>query len=341
MTRLTLNRLRGAPRIRELPPMSRTLSTPVETLSPADSVVARRLNAYATLTKARLSTLVLVTTAVGYVLAAETAVTFGIGRFFATLIGTALAAASANALNQVLEAGRDAVMPRTRQRPLPSGELSARHAMAVAFACGAVGVFVLAAFVNPLAATLAFITIVLYVLVYTPLKSLTTLNTLVGAVCGAIPPMIGWAGADGRLGAGAWALGALLFVWQIPHFLALAWLYREDYAQGRYRMLPVLDPGGHLTCRIALLTSLMLVPVALTATLLGLAGWFFTIGACVLGAGMAIASTRLYLDRTRTNARRVFLASLVYLATVMVLLVLDRGPTTSSSVIERVAWAQR
>ncbi len=318
------------------------MSTPLETSSaPADGVISRRLHAYATLTKARLSALVLATTAVGYVLAADGAASFGGGRFLATLLGTALAAASANALNQVLETARDAAMPRTRRRPLPSGDLSVGHAVAVALACGVIGIAVLAVFVNMLAATLAFATIVLYVLVYTPLKAITTLNTLVGAVCGAIPPMIGWAGADGGLGAGAWVLGALLFVWQIPHFLALAWLYRDDYARGRFRMLPLIDPGGHLTCRIVVLTSLMLVPVALTATLLGLAGSAFTVGACLLGAGMAAAATRLYLHRTRINARRVFLASLVYLATVMVLLVLDRGPTASSTVIERVAWARR
>lgn len=320
--------------------MSRTISTPVETVSPATRVLARHLHAYATLTKARLSALVLATTAVGYVLAANMpgAFAFGIGRFLATLAGTALAAASANTLNQVLETTRDAAMERTRGRPLPSGGVSAAHAITLAFVLGGAGMCILAGFVNALAAALALGTIGLYVLVYTPLKTRTTLNTLVGAVCGAVPPMIGWAGAAGRLDTGAWVLGALLFVWQIPHFLALAWLYREDYARGRFRMLPVLDPDGHLTCRVVITTSLLLVPITFTATLLGLAGWFFTAGAFALGAGMTVAAVVLYRDRTNANARRVFLASLVYLSAVLVLLVVDRGPGAAFE-IERVAVA--
>ena len=146
--------------------------------------------------------------------------------------------------------------------------------------------------------------------------------------------MIGWVASTGTLDAGAFALGGLLFVWQIPHFLALAWLYREDSARGRFLMLPVLDPSGRLTGQIVILTSLMLIPLALTVTLLGLAGWIFTVGSAVLGLWMGGLGIRLYRRRTNANARRVFLASIAYLAAVMALLVLDRGPVGRTGITE-------
>ena len=288
----------------------------------------------ARLTKARLSTLVLVTTAVGFILAEESVAGFGTARFLWTLLGTALAAAAANALNQIIEVERDAAMDRTRRRPLPAGEMSRLHAAVIAAACTVGGLVVLVRFVNPAAAGLALLTIVVYALVYTPLKVRTTLNTLVGAACGAFPPMIGWIASTGTIDAGAIALGGLLFVWQIPHFLALAWLYREDYARGRFIMLPVHDPSGRLTGQIVILTSLMLVPLALTVTLLGLAGWIFTVGSAALGLWMAALGIRLYRRRTNANARRVFLASIAYLTAVMALLVLDRGPVGRTGIYE-------
>jgi protoheme IX farnesyltransferase len=171
------------------------------------------------------------------------------------------------------------------------------------------------------------------------LKVHSSLNTLVGAVCGAIPPVIGWVAATGRLDGGGWALGALLFVWQLPHFLALAWLYRRDYERGGFAMLPRFDETGRLTGRVIVLTSLMLIPLTLSLTMLGLAGWIFTVGATALGAWMSVRAVRLLHDRTDLNARRVFLASLVYLSTVLLLLVLDRGPVTGFTV-HRMASAQ-
>jgi protoheme IX farnesyltransferase len=230
-------------------------------------------------------------------------------------------------------------MRRTRGRPLPAGDLSRAHATIFAAVAGAAGLAVLAAFVNGLAALLALFTVVVYVALYTPLKTRSTLNTLLGAVCGATPPMIGWVGATGALDAGAWSLGALLFVWQIPHFLALAWLYRDDYARGRFAMLPVFDRSGQLTCQIVVLTSLMLIPLALSATLLGLAGWVFTGGSIVLGLWMGARGVRLYRERSNDNARRVFLASLVYLTAILALLVIDRGPLTGPPRVHRVAAA--
>ncbi|MDY7110398.1 MAG: heme o synthase [Planctomycetota bacterium] len=303
----------------------------------AESVVAapeaaawrRGLRQYAQLTKARLSALVLMTTAVGFALAGTSTTGTDWWCFFATIVGTALAAGAANTLNQVLEIRLDAMMDRTRRRPLPTGELSLRHAWILAIVLALAGLAMLFLFANALAAMLALLTILIYAALYTPLKRWSPLNTLVGAVCGAIPPMIGWAGARGSLDAGAWVLGALLFVWQIPHFLALAWVYRGEYARARFAMLPVVDPDGTLTGRIVLLTSLMLVPLTLTATLLGLAGWIYTLGALVLSLWLLSRGVRLLAQRTDANARGVFIASIIYLALVLALMVIDRGPIGS------------
>jgi protoheme IX farnesyltransferase len=283
------------------------------------------LGTYSTLTKARLSLLVLWTTAVGFALASESSGVFDGMLMLWTLLGTALAAGSANTFNQILEIDTDARMERTKDRPLPTGDVSRRHALLLATVLGVAGVGLLATLVNGLAAGLALLTILIYVLIYTPMKQHSSLNTLVGAVCGAIPPMIGWAGAVGTLDAGAWVLGGILFIWQLPHFLALAWLYREDYERGGYAMLPHFDRSGAMTCRIVVLTSLMLIPLGLTATLLGLAGWIYTAGSIVLGLWMFWLGVRLQATRSDVDARRVFLASIIYLATILVLLVADRG----------------
>ncbi|MHC5115231.1 MAG: heme o synthase [Planctomycetota bacterium] len=303
--------------------------------APAASSWWRRLTE---LTKARLSALVLLTTAVGFVHGADA--TSGRPLLLAllgTLLGTGLVAGAANAFNEIIERGRDRMMLRTRRRPLPSGEMTPRFAAITAVGLTVVGTTLLATLANPAAAALALATLLIYVLIYTPLKVRTTLNTLVGAVCGALPPMIGWVGAAGTLDAGAWMLGALLFTWQIPHFLALAWLYREDYARGSFAMLPVRDASGQLTCQIVVLTSLMLLPLALSATLLGLAGWLYTAGATALGLWMLTRAVRLYRERTNGNARSVFLASLVYLSAVLLLLLVDRGPVSPGVTVHSLA----
>ena len=316
------------------------LSTTESGTGAADATISRWLGIYAQLTKARLSVLVLWTTAVGYLLATQWSLSVDAARFIFTVVGTALAAGCANTLNQVLEIDRDARMPRTQDRPLPRGVVSVRHSVAVALALGVSGVVILALGANVFAATLAALTIVVYVAIYTPLKVHSSLNTLVGAICGAIPPMIGWVAATGRLDGGAWALGGLLFVWQLPHFLALAWLYRDDYARGDFAMLPRFDATGRQTAQIVVLTSLMLIPLSLSVTLLGLAGWIFTIGAVVLGVWMTGRALRMLRARTDTNARGVFVASLVYLSMVLLLLVLDRGPITPELPTHRLAAAE-
>jgi len=279
---------------------------------------------YMELTKARLSALVLLTAAVGFILASGTN---GIdwARLLWTVTGTGLAAGCASALNQIGEVALDRRMIRTRLRPLPSRAMSLSHSFIAAMVMGIAGEAILAAFVNLPAAYMALLTILIYVLIYTPLKTRSTFNTIVGAVCGAIPPMIGWVAATGSLEVGAWVLGGILFVWQIPHFLALAWLYRDDYSRGGFVMLPVLDREGRLTCQVVVLTSLLLLPLGLLATLQNIAGYIYAVGSLLLGLWMLALGVRLYLNRTDANARRVFLASIMYLPLLMCLLVIDRG----------------
>ncbi|MHC5004801.1 MAG: heme o synthase [Planctomycetota bacterium] len=283
-----------------------------------------RAGVVADLTKARLSAMVVLTTAVGFVLATRGDIDWL--RLLWTTAGTALAAASACALNQVLEIQRDRRMIRTASRPLPSGAATVQQATVLGIVLGTAGVLLLATLVHPAAAGLALLTIVIYTALYTPLKTRTTLNTLVGAVCGALPPMIGWVAVAGRLEPGAWLLAALMFVWQLPHFLALAWLYRDDYARGGFVMLPNRDAGGELTARVGLAGSVVLMLIAVLGVLAGLAGWIFGGVALAGGLWMTILGWRFCLDRSDANARRVFQASLVYLAAVMGLLLVDAGP---------------
>jgi len=281
------------------------------------------------LSKARLCLMVLITTLVGYLLAVPTPEWTVL---LATLVGTILTAFGANALNQYLERDIDARMVRTRLRPLPAGRLSPELALIYGVAVCMVGTFVLLAWSGPVPAGLAVATILLYVLVYTPLKRRSTLNTLVGAVCGAIPPLIGWSAGTGGLETGGWLLFALLFVWQMPHFLALAWMYREDYARGGLKMLPVVDPEGHITFPVTVVFAFLHLPLGLLVTLLGVAGPWFALGSLALGLWWAWLGLRLYRSHSDRDARRVFLASLAYLPLALILMVADRGPGRAEDV---------
>ena len=287
--------------------------------------------AYLELSKARLSALVVLTAAAGFVLASDATPQWG--RLTWTALGTAFSAFGVNALNQWLERRRDGLMVRTRERPLPARRVGEVHALLWGLGMSAAGLLVLVAAVNGLAASLALTAELIYIGLYTPLKTRTSLCTLVGAVCGAIPPMIGWSAAVGSLGTGAWILGALLFAWQIPHFLSLAWLYRDDYARGGFKMLPVFDPSGQTTCRMVVLYSLALLAIGPGAMLTGLTGWVQGIGSVVLGTGLLLVGVRLYRERTREDARRVFLASLVYLPALLGLMIADRSPLFERVVI--------
>jgi len=281
------------------------------------------------LSKARLCSMVLITTMVGYLLAVPT-VDWVV--LLATMVGTTLTAFGANALNQYREREVDARMERTRLRPLPDGRLTAEVALIYGVAVSLLGTFILLAWSGPLPAALAALTILLYVLVYTPLKLVSTLNTLVGAICGAIPPLIGWAAATGGLETGGWLLFALLFVWQMPHFLALAWMYRKDYERGGFCMLPVVDPTGRITFPVTVFFAILHLPLGLMVTLSGVAGPWFALGSLALGFWWTWLGLRLYRSHSDRDARRVFLASLAYLPLALLLMLADRGPGRAEDV---------
>ena len=281
-----------------------------------------RVTDYIELTKPRITFLVLLTTAVGYAVGAEAS--FHPGVFIALLAGTALVSGGASALNQWAERDADARMARTAARPLPTGRLAPGEALAFGLALSAVGLILLGGAVNWLTALLALGSLSSYVLAYTPLKRVTSLCTLVGAVPGAIPPMMGWAAARGTLDREAWALFGVLFLWQLPHFLAIAWIYREDYARGGCPMLPVTDPGGMSTARQSVAYASALVPVTLLAGAFSAAGSFYLWGATGLGLIFVGCTIAFAVRRTVRAARLVFLASVLYLPAVLGLMVLGR-----------------
>lgn len=297
------------------------MSTPAGTMV---GVALPRIVDYAQLTKPRLSSLVMVTTMAAYLAAPSAAV--DTVRLLCAMVGTALAVGGANALNQYAERQRDGLMERTRDRPLPAGRLEPREALAFGLLSTLWGVVVLAVTVNGLAAALAAIAAVVYVLLYTPLKTRTSLSTLVGAVPGAIPPLIGWAASSGSLDAGAWALFAILFLWQPPHFLAIARLYREDYARAGYAFPDLDDPRGAISSRRGLAFAVALMAVSAAPYLLGLAGSAYLAGAAVVGAAFAGLGLRNVLAPSPAAHRHTFLASLLYLPTVLALLLLDAAP---------------
>lgn len=271
------------------------------------------------LTKARLSLLVLVTTFVGFLAAWRGPMNYLL--LAATLIGTALCATGAGALNQWWERGHDARMKRTRNRPLPSGRMHATDGLLVGLFFSATGLAILLLFTNFRAAFLAFATIAIYILVYTPMKRISSLNTLVGAIPGALPPLIGWVAACGTYDLEGGVLFAILWFWQMPHFLALAWMYRDDYAGAGYVMLTGADPDGTMTGRQSLLYSLFLLFVSLTPALMGFnAVWYFY-GALALGIGFCATALNFLLRRDRASARVLFVASIIYLPLVLGLLV--------------------
>lgn len=296
----------------------------------------RLFHIYLELSKSRLSALVSLTTVAGYLLAERTGSFDGWGLLW-TVVGTALASGGANGVNQWWEAVPDSLMERTRNRPVPSHRIGLIHTLVWSVSTSILGIAILAWLVNPLTAILGALTVLLYTLVYTPLKRRTSLCTLVGAVCGAIPPMMGWSGATGELGAGAWILAAILFIWQIPHFLALAWLYRVDYERGGFRMLPVIDRSGRLTCTAVVLYCFALLPVAVSLSLVGVTGWFYAIGSLALGGMMLSLGVTLNRKRTDLDARRLFFASLAYLSLLMGLMAADRMvPPLSSPAVASV-----
>ena len=278
---------------------------------------------YVELVKPRITLMVMLTALVGFVMGSlGTPSPRGL---LAVVVGTGLVAAGASALNMLLERRTDALMHRTRNRPLPAGRLRPADALAWGALLTGSGVVFLAWMSGPMAALVALATWASYLFLYTPLKTRTSLATVVGALPGALPPVIGWAAARGAIEPPAFVLFAILFLWQIPHFLAIAWIYREDYARGGLPMLPVVDPAGMVTGRQAVANSLALTVVSVVPALAGMAGALYLAGAIVLGAVLTAAAVRAAVLRTMAAARWLFLASLLYLSLLCTLLIADRA----------------
>ncbi len=293
--------------------------------SPAAAVLAR-LTDFTSLTKQRVTVLVVITAWLGYALGAAglpAAAKPGWLGWLVTLTGTGLACMGAAALNQVIERGPDSRMQRTRSRPIPAGRLSARNGTLLGLALSAAGVGVLAIAGHLVAAMVCLVTILLYVMVYTPMKRVHWSATLIGAVPGALPPVIGYAVATGTIGPAAWAVFALMFAWQMPHFMAIAWLYRDDYARGGFPFLAVVDPSGRSTFRQMLLWAAALLPIGAAPWWLGFAGPFYLLGASVAGMAFLLLALMLVNHRSLLMARATFYASLIYLPVVLVLMVAD------------------
>jgi protoheme IX farnesyltransferase len=275
---------------------------------------------YLQLSKSRIVLMVLITTAAGYLFGAHSV--DGLLMLHA-LLGTALVAAGTNALNQYVEREHDARMHRTRTRPLPAGRITPRAALIFSSAIAVIGTVYLGLAVNWLTAALGAFTLATYIFIYTPLKRISTINTLIGAIPGAIPPLMGWTAATNHLGAGGWIIFGILFLWQLPHFMAISWLHREDYARGGFAMLAVRDTGGVAVARQAIFYTLALLPVSVAPSLLGLTGTVYFIGAAAAGATLLAATIRFFFNRGPRSARSLFMISNLYLITVMLLLVVN------------------
>ena len=296
-------------------------------LNPAAVVLERltmreRVAAYLELTKPRITFLIVLTSAAGFALASGARIDYpGLLR---AMLGIALLSSGIATINQYMERDLDALMRRTANRPLPSGKLLPWEALAFGVSLIVLAQVYLAVLVNPLTALLGLTVIAGYLFGYTPLKTRTSLSTMVGAFPGAVPPLIGWAAARGTIGLEAWVLFAILFLWQFPHFLAIAWMYREDYSRAGILMLPVVEPDGRVTAQQIVVYTVLLLPVSLIPAVLGISGRVYLYGAIVLGLLFLYSSVRAALSKSRQEARRLLLASVIYLPLLFILMVLNR-----------------
>ena len=281
-----------------------------------------RTSDYVALAKPRLNGLVVASALAGYAMAGGDM--SDALRVCCTVAGTALVAGGASAFNQLLERDSDSLMRRTRMRPLPDGRLQPYEAAVFGAVLTAAGLAMLAAAVNLLSAFVALATLASYVLAYTPLKRRTSFATVIGAIPGALPPAIGWAAGRGDLSQGAWVLFGIVFLWQLPHFLAIAWIYREDYARAGLPMLPVIEPDGRSTGRQAIAYSAALLPMAMAPTLVGMSGPVYFAGAFLLTAALLALAVRFAAGRTTAAARRLFYWSIIYLPLLWILMIADR-----------------
>lgn len=273
------------------------------------------------LTKPRITLLVTLTTAAGFALASERPL--DLPKFAATLVGTALVAAGSAAWNQYVERETDQLMRRTASRPLPGGRMLAEHALAFGGLLSVSGLALLWLLVNPLTAAIGLATLLAYICLYTPMKRKSSLATLVGAIPGAAPPVMGWTGASGELDLGGWLLFAILFLWQLPHFLSIAWLYRDDYRRAGMPLLTVNDPDGRRTGRQAVLYALTLVPVSILPSAVGITGAVHLAGALLFGLAFLASAVLFAREQSVPTARRLLLTSVCYLPAVFSVAVFD------------------
>ncbi len=289
---------------------------------PIPEARASALADYLALTKPRLNFLVVATSAAGYYLGSAGAI--DLVAMAEAVAGTALVAAGAAALNQLYERDTDALMRRTRMRPLPAGRLSPGDARIFGWSLSAAGLALLAARANWLTAGLALATLISYIAIYTPMKRRTPFSTIVGALPGALPALIGWAASHGSIDRSGAALFAIVFCWQLPHFMAIAWLYRDDYAKAGFPMLPVIDPDGRRAGKQALYWAFLLVLASVVPGVSGLAGRVYLAAALVLGAGMFALSVRFAADRNEATARALFYGSITYLPLLWIAMIANK-----------------
>ncbi len=280
-----------------------------------------RIGAFVELTKPRIAFMLVLTSAAGFYLGTTGAFDFSL--FLNAMIGIGILAFGVATLNQYIERDTDALMDRTKDRPIPSQRLTPVEGLVFGVIQCVVAEIYLYFLVNPLTAALGISVIVGYVFLYTPLKTKTSASTAIGAIPGAMPPLMGWTASSGEMTVGAWALFLLLFLWQFPHFFAIAWMYRDQYAKAGILMLPVVDPDGRITARQIVLFSIMLVPVSLAPFFLGFAGMAYLIGAILLGLWFLYQSIRTARAKTTTEARRLLMVSVMYLPLIFGLMVVD------------------
>jgi protoheme IX farnesyltransferase len=294
------------------------------TLSRLDSAITprERIAAFVELTKPRITFLIVLTSAAGFYLASVGSVNYRL--LLSSMFGITLLSSGVATINQYMERDLDGLMRRTANRPLPTGKLLPWEALAFGGGLIVLSEIYLAVLVNPLTALMGLTVIAGYLFGYTPLKTKTSLSTMVGAFPGAVPPLIGWTAARGELSLEAWVLFAIMFLWQFPHFLAIAWMYREDYARAGILMLPVVEPEGRVTSQQIVVYTVMLLPVSLLPYALGVSGKIYLVGAAILGLLFLYSSIRAAISLSRQEARRLLLASVIYLPLLFILMVLNR-----------------
>ncbi|CAN5460691.1 heme o synthase [soil metagenome] len=294
----------------------------VEIRQPEAISVREKFAAYLELTKPRIAFLLVLTSAAGFYLGADKGFNFVV--FINAMIGITLLAFGVATLNQVWEIKTDALMERTAKRPLVVGKVTFNEALVFGILQCVVAEIYLTFLVNGLTAILGLIVIVGYVLLYTPLKTRTSASTAIGAIPGALPPLMGWTSASNEITLGAWILFAMLFLWQFPHFLAIAWMYREQYGKAGILMLPVVEPEGKITAKQIIIFTVLLLPVSVAPFFIGLAGWIYLIGASLLGLWFLSASVAAARAKTNEKARKLLLVSVIYLPLVFLLMVFNK-----------------